>query len=188
MKTILVLAPHPELAEAVRAALNPEQYHVLHRANLEEAEPLLKPGLIDVCVLDVELVQVQALWLIEKVRSRTPKCPLLVYTGSKPCDWEEDAYLLGVTHVLNKPLRSRLLNALLERFLAPSAPAPAPPALRSTASRSREVQAPRPLSDTSHTHRALQVLRDFSGILTHSLQADGLLKQFLLLLREILAV
>jgi signal transduction histidine kinase len=36
--------------------------------------------------------------------------------------------------------------------------------------------------------RLLEALRDFSTILTHSLQTDALLKQFLLLLREILGV
>ena len=40
MKTILVLAPHPQLAEAIRSALNPEHYRVMHRLSLEEAEPL----------------------------------------------------------------------------------------------------------------------------------------------------
>jgi signal transduction histidine kinase len=34
----------------------------------------------------------------------------------------------------------------------------------------------------------LSVLRDFSGILTHSLNAEAMLKQFLLLLREILSI
>ena len=41
MKTLLVLAQHPDVAEAVRAAGGPDQYRVLHRMNLEEAEPLL---------------------------------------------------------------------------------------------------------------------------------------------------
>src|SRR5256885_10880289 len=36
--------------------------------------------------------------------------------------------------------------------------------------------------------RTLEVLRDFSGILTHSLCSEALLKQFLLLLREIIGV
>src|SRR5205814_10452642 len=40
-------------------------------------------------------------------------------------------------------------------------------------------------SETTHT---LRVLRDFSGILTHSLDAEATLKQFLLLLREILSI
>ena len=38
MKTILVLAPHPELAEAIRTSLDPQQYHILHRSGFEEAE------------------------------------------------------------------------------------------------------------------------------------------------------
>ena len=39
MKTILVLSSHPDFAEAIRASLNPEQYRVVHRINVEEAEP-----------------------------------------------------------------------------------------------------------------------------------------------------
>lgn len=192
MKTILVLAAHPDLAEAVRSALNPEQFHIVHRVNLEEAEPLLGPGMVDACLLDAELNQVQALWLIEKLRRRAPKCPLLVYSGVKAGDWEEDAYLQGVSHVLNKPLRPRLLNALLERLWS-STPASAPPSAsaspsRSTALRPREPRGVPRTGETTHTHQALQVLRDFSGILTHSLHSDAMLRQFLLLLREILGM
>ena len=36
--------------------------------------------------------------------------------------------------------------------------------------------------------QTLDVLRDFSSILTHSLNADAMLRQFLLFLREILSV
>ena len=147
MKTILVLAPHPELAEAIRASLNSQQYHIIHRSGLEEAEPFLGPGLIDACILDVELIQVQALWLIEKLRARAPKCPLLVYTGSKTADWEEDAYLQGVVHVLNKPVRPRMLNALLERLWSSSTVA-SPSTARSPAIR-REAPKNRPLSVSS---------------------------------------
>ncbi len=41
MKTILVLTPHPDFAETLRTGLNPEQFRVVHRVALEEAEPLL---------------------------------------------------------------------------------------------------------------------------------------------------
>ena len=70
MKTILVLSSHPDFAEAVRTALAPEQYRVTHRLNLEEAEPLLNPALVDACLLDVGSTQVQGFWAIEKLRSR----------------------------------------------------------------------------------------------------------------------
>jgi hypothetical protein len=39
MKTLLVLAAHPELAEEIRAALDSTEYRVVHRSTLEQAEP-----------------------------------------------------------------------------------------------------------------------------------------------------
>ena len=99
---------------------------------LEEAEPLLVHGLADACILDVGLANVQGIWSVEKLRRRAPKCPIIVYTGGQ-WEWEEEAYLQGATHVLSKPVRPRMLAALLDR-LWPSGPAPRsgvslPPAL-----------------------------------------------------------
>ena len=188
MKTLLVLAPHPDLAEAVRSALSPEQYRVIHRLTLEEAEPFIGSARLDACLLDVEFAQVQAIWMIEKLRRQVPRCPLLVFASAQPWEWEEDAYLLGVTHVLRKPVRGRLLHALLERLwsapmlLPASAPDPLVPPRRRD---SRETSSP---IETSSAYHALEVLRDFSGILNHSLRAEAMLRQFLLLLREILGV
>src|SRR5258706_16388252 len=115
MKTVLILAQHPKLADAVRAGLNTETYRVIHPLGVEEAEPLLHYGFLDACIVDVEFTAVQGIWLIEKLRKLAPNCPLLVYTGSKHWEWEEEAYLKGVTHVLAKPVRPRLLNSLLEK-------------------------------------------------------------------------
>ena len=70
MKTLLVLAQHPDLAETIRAGLNAEQYRVLHRAGVEEAEPLLAQGLADACIVDVELTSVQGVWFLEKYTCR----------------------------------------------------------------------------------------------------------------------
>jgi signal transduction histidine kinase/ActR/RegA family two-component response regulator len=186
MKTLLILAEHPELAEAVRGAVNPEQYRVIHRADLVDAEPLLANGLAQVCIVDVELTSVQALWFLEKLRRRAAHCPIIIFTGTKQLEWEEEAYLQGVSHVLVKPLRVRMFNALLERLLAPAAQTqpPAPPPWTSP---SPVAAAPESPSSPSAT-QTLGILRDFSGILTHSLNAEGMLKQFLLLLREILSI
>jgi len=116
MKTLLVLSQSPDLPGAVRAALNPEQYRVLHRATLEDAEPFLANGLADGCVLDMEVTDVQAVWLLEKIRRRAPNCPTIIYTGTRQSDWEEEVYLRGAAHVLTKPVRARMLNALMERL------------------------------------------------------------------------
>src|SRR3989442_2920733 len=189
MKTLLVLSQSPDLPGAVRAALNPEQYRVLHRATLEEAEPFLAHGLADGCVLDMELTDVQGLWLLEKIRRRAPKCPKIIYTGTKQSDWEEEAYLHGAAHVLTKPVRARMLNTLVERLWpAEESSRQLPPwpaqTVRETAPRSEPIAA---VASEGAAH-SLGVLKEFSGILTHSLNAEAMLNEFLMLLREILSI
>jgi len=192
MKTILVLSPHPDFAEVIRAGLNPEEYRIVHRIGVEEAEPLLMHRLASACILDVDLIGVQGVWVIERLRRRDGKCPIIAYTAASQSEWEEEAFLHGVTHVLTKPVRTRLLNSLLERLWAAphhqrATQAPAPTSfLPQQAAFSHTTESfPSRFVNTSQT---LGVLRDFSSILTHSLNAEAMLKQFLLFLREILSV
>jgi len=187
VKTLLVLAQHPELVEAIRTGLNPEDFRIIHRLTVEEAEPLLAGGLADACILDAELEGVQAVWAIEKLLRRGLRCPLVVYSGVKAADWEEEAYLRGAAQVLSKPVRGRLLSTVLERLLArapqsrPASPTPRP-----------AEPGPSDLSDRTGegpvSLQALQILRDFSDVLSHSLCAEGLIRQFLLLLRKVLGI
>ena len=187
MKTILVLTPNPEFADTLRTGLNPEQFRVVHRVDLEEAEPLLAHGLTHACILDLDLSGVQGIWVIEKLRRRNPRCPLLVCTGSKQSEWEEEAYLKGATHVLTKPVRVRMLTALLDRLFAEVAPSPAPPPVTQVSSDTTRFFAQPPVM-VAGSSQTIEVLRDFSSILTHSLDSAALLKQFLLLLRKLVSV
>lgn len=186
MKTLLVLSPHPEIAETIRAGVNPGQYRVIYRVGAEEAEPLLAHGMAQACVLDVELTGVQGIWLVEKLRRSDPKCPILVYTSAKQSEWEEEAYLRGVTHVLSKPVRPRALNALLDRlFAAPSVSAGPVPIARPVEVSTAHPSSAAPLTSAS---QPFNILRNFSSLLTHSLDAEAMLRQFLLQLREIVSL
>src|SRR5208282_4248549 len=49
---------------------------------------------------------------------RDNNCPIIAYTAESQSEWEEEAFLHGVTHVLTKPIRARLLGSLLERLWA----------------------------------------------------------------------
>lgn len=184
MRTLLVLAENPGLAEAVQSALNPESYRVLRRSSLEEAEPLLVHSLADACILEAALDNVQAIWHIEKMRRRAPNCPLIVYATAKTWEWEEEAYLQGVSHILSPPVRPRMLAGLLERLWSekPPEPLPSAPAIPSEPVKPFEPGPP------AVTTPGLSVLRHFSEILTHSLNAEAMLRQFLLLLRELLSI
>ena len=106
MKTLLVLAQHPELAEAVRAALNPELVRVIHRLDLAEAEPQLSRAGVDGVIIDAETGGIQGIWLLEKIRRRVPNCPLIIFTGARSFELEEEAYLQGVNHVLTTAARA----------------------------------------------------------------------------------
>jgi nitrogen-specific signal transduction histidine kinase/DNA-binding NarL/FixJ family response regulator len=188
MKTLLILSEHPEFPEAIRAGLNLESYRIVHSHNFEEAEPLLHRGLLSACILDLESADVRGMWIIEKLRRLLPDRPIIVYTKGAQWDWEEEAYLKGVSHILAKPVRARMLNNLLERSLSkpPSssspASAPLPPEPRAAeGAKNRSEMAP-------NVSQALDVLRHFSAILTHSLDAEAMLKRFLMLLRETVGV
>jgi signal transduction histidine kinase/DNA-binding NarL/FixJ family response regulator len=190
MNTILVLSSHPDFAESVRVALSPEHYRVIHRTNVEEGEPLLVHGLVSACILDADLLGVESVWIIERLRRRDAKTPIIAFTSNTQSDWEEEAFLRGVTHVLTKPVRARLLNSVLERLSQPipvqqfksSVPA------GNTAIFSRTNNDPDAAQRFANTSQTLDVLRDFSSILTHSLDAEAMLKQFLLFLRDILSI
>ena len=183
MKTILVLSLHPGFAEAIGASLNAEQYRVVHRLSVDDAEPLLAHGLATACIVDLDLLGVEGVWAIERLRRHDAKSPIIAYTANSQSEWEEEIFLRGVTHVLTKPVRSRLLNSLLERLeAAPVQPVTAP--TQNTFARPPEFSQPRAIIAAP----TLDVLRDFSPILTYSLNAEAMLKQFLSFLREILSV
>jgi signal transduction histidine kinase/CheY-like chemotaxis protein len=194
MKTILVLSAHPDFPDMIRAGLDPEQYRVVHRLGVEEAEPLLTHGLAAACILDIDLMGTEGVWVIERLRRRAARLPVIACTtGSQP-EWEEEAFLRGVSHVLTKPVRGRLLNSLLERLLnAPASRAAVTDLLQpaSSGNTTQFFRAPAPPSDNGrfvNAAQTLDILRDFSSILTHSLDAEAMLKQFLQFLRETLSV
>ena len=183
MKTILVISPHPESADTIRAGLDPELYRVIHRVSQEEADPILTQLLVQAVILDLDTDVIQGMWTVDRLHRRLPGVPLIIYTDSRQSDWEEEAFSRGVSHVLSKPIRPRALNALLERLLAQPAPAIQPAARIET---QFITQSP-PVAPATFA-QPHSVLRNFSSILTHSLDADALIRQFLIQLREIVSI
>jgi nitrogen-specific signal transduction histidine kinase len=190
MKTILVLSPHPDFVETIGAALNADEYRVVHRVDVDEAEPLLVHGITSVCIVDIDLMEMQGVWIIERLRRRNAKCPIIVYTATTASDWEEEAFLQGVTHILTMPVRPRLLNSLLDRlFLQPKQQNGMSPRPTLSVQPPQMLRAPElPVGRFGNMTQTLDVLRDFSSILTHSLNSEAMLRQFLSFLRDILSI
>src|SRR6266853_2014770 len=184
MRTILLLSNQPSFASAVQAVLDPAEWQLICKLDIGEAEFLLSRGAVDAALLDLKLTDNRAIRTIEQVMQAAPGCPVIVYAHAKQREWEEDAYLLGVEHVLDKPLRGKLLTNLLARLFPTNAPSTA---LLAPSSAVALAAAPGVRSNADQM-RALEALRRFSSVLTHGLDASSLLKQFLLLLREIIGV
>jgi len=183
MNTIVVIAPQSELAAAVRAALDPTLYRVIGQAELSEDEMRLSAGSLDACICEADLTKVQSIRSLERLRRILPHCPLILYAAGTGLEWEEEAYVLGASQVLAKPVRARLLNAVLTRLLAEKAApelAAADPAPRTEA---RPAAEPSPIPAPT-----LELLRNYSSILLHNLNAESLLREFLLSLRKIIGV
>jgi nitrogen-specific signal transduction histidine kinase/DNA-binding NarL/FixJ family response regulator len=187
MKTILVLSPHPVFAENVQASLDTASIRIIHRLNASECEPLLVHGLVTACILDADLLGVESVWVIESLRRFNSKVPLIAYTEKNSPEWEEEVFLRGVTQVLPKPVRSRLLNSILEKLGVAAAGTLAHEAGSTAIFRNPSAEmatVPRAVN----VSQTLDVIRNFSSILTHSLNAEAMLQQFLQFLREMLSV
>lgn len=197
MKTVLVLSALPDFAAVVRSSLPDDQFRIIHRISVEEAEPLLVHGLVTACIVDADLTGVEAMWVFDRLRRHNKKVPVIAFTESVQAGWEEEAYLRGVNHVLVKPVRSRLLLSVLGQIMgvlpAPPAPGPARPATVNVPAGNTAIFA-RATADAAaggrfvNAAQTLDVLRGFSPILTHSLDAEGMLRQFLIFLRDILSI
>ena len=188
MKTILVLSPHPIFVETVQSSLDAAAFRLIHRLNAGECEPLMVHGLVSACIIDADLIGVECVWIIENLRRFNAKVPLIAFTEKNNPEWEEEVFLSGVTQVLPKPVRGRLLNSVLERLgMAQALGVLTAPEGSLTAFRNQShelASAPRGVNVT----QTLDVIRNFSSILTHSLNAEGMLQQFLQFLREMLSV
>ncbi len=188
MRTLLVIGPDTGLGAAVRVALDSTRYRVIEQEDISEETLQLTGGSsFDVCIFDADLTNVGPIRKVEQLRQWLPHCPVILYAAQSHWAWEEDAYLLGVRHILSKPVRGRLLHALLDRMWdapiveeAALLPMPAP--------RPRQEEQQRAADSSAAPARMLELLRDASTILCHSLSAEPLLKEFLLVLREILSL
>lgn len=182
MKTVLVIAARSGLGAAVKEILGAAEYSVICHEQVWEAQSLLVQGLIDLCVLDAELTDIQPIRIIRDIRRLHPPCPVVIYASAKQWEWEEEAYLLGVENILAKPVRGGLLLAVLSRLWG-RRPAPDSPPRKPSPPEPAPVAEPRPSPE-----RTLRVLSELSDILAHSLSSDSLLRECLRLLREILGV
>src|SRR4029453_3052413 len=171
-----------EFPNSVRAALNPEEYRLIHRTEVADAEPLLASGNVDAAILDVEQEDVRSLWIIEKLRRSQPECPIIALSAPQGRDLAEEAYLQGVSYILPKPVRRRLLADILQRTLKERQATTVSRLKSPVIGMSGTPPAMQPRADAANVN-SLQAFSSFSSILAGSLSIDGILRGSLQALR-----
>ena len=193
MKTILVLAPTPVLPDSIRGLLPLDEYRLLHLAEPGDFEPLARNPSLNTCIVDAEEGDIRALWTIDRLRQLAPSMPIIVYKGAA-WEWEEEAYVKGVSAVVSKPVRAQVLLSMLERLCkgAPGAFSGYPgPGFRAVAdhmagSGSMMAGAAATACQQSMMQQALQLLSGLSGAPSPSLSAESMLGQLPPFVREML--
>jgi signal transduction histidine kinase/DNA-binding NarL/FixJ family response regulator len=182
MRTLLVVTTQSSIASALGSMLDAAQFQIIVKEDIADAELMLSRGAIDASILDLDLTDARSTRAIQDLKRFAPGCPIIVYASTKQWEWEEDAYLQGVQHVLTKPIRGKLLQSLLSRLFPTTEDKPVAMAVDVEQGEAFRARAPH------HSSRGLEALRRFSTLLTHGLDCANLLKQFLLILREVIGV
>ena len=158
MKTLLVISPNNGLAAAVRVVLDSDRYRVIEHDSLRENELRLIGASIDLCVFDADLTTVEPIRNIEDLRKFLPRCPLILYSSDAHWSWEEEAYMLGVNHILSKPVRGRLLNTLVGTSFRRPDPAGGKAVAAASARLGGEAGRGNPAGGRTHARMAAQFL------------------------------
>ena len=177
MHSLLVITAQPAFTASIEAAMDPGAYRVITKEDATSAASLLGSNAVDAIILDLENINGVATRSIVEIRSLDPDCPLIVFAGLGSGAWKEEAYLLGAAHVIEKPVRARLLQYLLGRTLGAKQPFGGAPSLASSSPVSHQVF---PYA----SRRGLEELRHFSSLLVHSLNARELIRDAVQQLRE----
>lgn len=188
MVHILVITESSDFTESLRVVLSEKHFRLHSCPDPSNAVALLKTALARVCLLDAGSDPGAALGILGRIRESAPSVAVVVCCDQDDRQWEEDAYLKGADFILRKPLRGALLERVLEKY--------------DTSPHPRQPEAPRgqpaadapgrmgPLSARTENlpASALEIMRDFSRILSYSLDLKSFVHQFILKLREIISV
>lgn len=176
MIAIIVISEDPFFRELIEEDLRDDDWKISFHATFVEAQPLLASEIFDFCVLDAGPSLSQAIEAVELLKPGTGDCKFIAVAEGAPADQVQHAYQQGMDCVLPKPLPPRLLRTVLSPPIHPNYPMPSnsPPAA--------------PHGKNPSNSQNLDILRDFSRILSHSLDLPSLVHHFVLKVREIIGV
>jgi signal transduction histidine kinase/DNA-binding NarL/FixJ family response regulator len=186
MVHILVITESNEFTESLRVVLSEKNFRLHYCPEPSKAFTLLKAAMPKACIVDAGTDAISALEMVKQIRETAPSITLLVCSQNDDRQWEEDAFIHGADFILHKPLRGALLQKILERQSG-RAERTLPPPVESGSSNFLRTGPTGGRGETLPAS-ALEIMRDFSRILSYSLDLKSFVHQFSLKLREIISV
>lgn len=116
-RRVLVIEDQEDLAELYASALAEEGFRVTKAYTGEEGIAFFEDEGADVIVLDVTLPEMNGVQVLQKIRDRDTKIPVVVATGETNDETRQQCQRLGVQEYMEKPVKSEALTAALHRAL-----------------------------------------------------------------------
>ena len=119
MPRILVVDDNQDIRFIVREILKRKDYEIVEAANgLRALEALESNGHFDLILSDVRMAQMDGLQLLDQLKERGYKIPVVILTVYSSSDEPKIAIEKGAAGYLLKPFTGRQLIAMVEQQLA----------------------------------------------------------------------
>jgi DNA-binding NtrC family response regulator len=116
---VLVVDDDKSICRWLNAVLGAEGYSCVTARSVEEAEPLLQQGPIDLALLDIYIGQASGLAFLEKLKASQPDCKCVVMTAHPTVETVAHSVAGGALEYLSKPLLIDELLALVRKLTGP---------------------------------------------------------------------
>jgi DNA-binding response OmpR family regulator len=136
---LLIVEDHDDLADALRANLRREGYHVSVASDGRQALAMVRADPPDIIVLDLGIPGLDGLALLSRLRAEGHWCPVLILSARDSDSDKVEGFRLGADDYVTKPFRTVELMARVDAMgrrvvrertasvqPAPAAPIPAP--------------------------------------------------------------
>src|SRR5207244_12319717 len=135
-ETILVVDDEEKIRCTLRGVLSDEGFDVIEAADGRRALELLQHVEPRLAIVDVWMPEVDGIELVERMRSRAPRLPIIVISGHGTIETAVRVIRLGACDFLEKPFQLDALLQVVGRALdgnvsvdrAATAPGPVAPA------------------------------------------------------------
>lgn len=117
MKRILIVDDEKFILTMLRRALETEGVEVVTASTLEDTERRIDETFFDLIITDIRLTGVlrqEGLEILDYARGKSPETQVIVMTGYRTPQIEQEAYARGAYHFFDKPIELGALNQRIE--------------------------------------------------------------------------